>query len=127
MWLVAWDRYALAALAVEHQLDFSLSLLHKEVVLAIAMAAAACGRSELLGVLYDELARCCFFVVAVGVHFSPSTHFRLLFRARKKWEDLSGKLGEAFDIGSASARNEVGGGYRGCVPFRRLLLCSGDA
>ena len=60
MWLVAWDRYALAALAVEHQLDFSLSLLHKEVVLAIAMAAAAGGRSELLGVLYDELARCCF-------------------------------------------------------------------
>ena len=60
MWLVAWDRYALAALAVEHQLDFSLSLLHKEVVLAIATAAAAGGRSELLGVLYDELARCCF-------------------------------------------------------------------
>ena len=126
MWLVAWDRYALAALAVEHQLDFSLSLLHKEVVLAIAMAAAAGGRSELLGVLYDELARCCF-VVAVGVRFSPFTHFRLLFRARKKWEDLSGKLGEAFDIGSASARNEVGGGYCGCGPFRRLLLCSGDA
>ena len=69
-WLVAWDRYALAALAVEHQLDFSVSLLHKEVVLAIATAAAAGGRSELLGVLYDELARCCF-VVAVGVRFSP--------------------------------------------------------
>ena len=70
MWLVAWDRYALAALAVEHQLDFSLSLLHKEVVLAIATAAAAGGRSELLGVLYDELARCCL-LLPLGCVSSP--------------------------------------------------------
>ena len=125
MWLVAWDRYALAALAVEHQLDFSLSLLHKEVVLAIATAAAAGGRSELLGVLYDELARCCFVLPLWCV--PPPLHFLLVSRARKKWDHLSGKLGEAFDIGSASARNEVGGGYCGCVPCRRLLLCSGDA
>ena len=125
MWLVAWDRYALAALAVEHQLDFSLSLLHKEVVLAIAMAAAAGGRSELLGVLYDELARCCLLLPLRCV--SSPFHPLSLVIARKKWEDLSGKLGEAFDIGSASARNEVGGGYCGCVPFRRLLLRSGDA
>ena len=57
MWLVAWERYTLAALAVEHQLEFGQSLLHKEVVLGIATAAGAGGRSELLGVLYDELAR----------------------------------------------------------------------
>ena len=47
----------MAALAVEHQLPFGQSLLHKEVVLSIATAARAGGRSELLGVLYDELAR----------------------------------------------------------------------
>ena len=57
MWLVAFERYSLAALAVEHQLPFGQSLLHKEVVLSIATAAGAGGRSELLGVLYDELAR----------------------------------------------------------------------
>ena len=57
MWLIAWDKYALAALAVEHQLEYVQSLLHKEVVMAIASAAPASGRSDLLGVLYDELAR----------------------------------------------------------------------
>ena len=57
MWLIAWDKYALAALAVEHQLEYGQSLLHKEVVMAIASAASASGRSDLLGVLYDELAR----------------------------------------------------------------------
>ena len=78
MWLVAWDRYALAALAVEHQLDFSVSLLHKEVVLAIATAAAAGGRSELLGVLYDELARCWLLLPLGCVSSPPFTLFRLL-------------------------------------------------
>ena len=76
MWLVAWDRDALAALAVEHQLDFSLSLLHKEVVLAIATAAAAGGRSALLGVLYDVLARCCFCCCRCGAF--PPFHPRSL-------------------------------------------------
>ena len=57
MWLVAWERYTLAALAVEHQSEIGQSLLHKEVVLGIATAAGDGGRSELLGVLYDELAR----------------------------------------------------------------------
>ena len=62
MWLIAWDRYSLAAVAVGHQLNMDQALLHKEVVLSIACAAQANGRSELLGVLYDELAR---FVVVV--------------------------------------------------------------
>ena len=57
LWLVAWDRYALAAQVVEHQLDYRVSLLHREVVVNVACSASAGGRSELLGVLYDELAR----------------------------------------------------------------------
>ena len=57
MWLIAWDRYSLAAVAVDHQLNMDQAMLHKEVVLSIACAAPANGRSELLGVLYDELAR----------------------------------------------------------------------
>ena len=78
MWMLAWDRYALAALAVEHQLEFGLSLLHKEVVLAITTAAAAAGRSELLGVLYDELARYGFVVFRYGA-FPPSPPLLLCF------------------------------------------------
>ena len=57
VWLVAWDRYTLAAQAVDHQLTYQQALAHKEVVLEIAFSAKAAGRSELLGVLYDELAR----------------------------------------------------------------------
>ena len=56
-WLVAWDRYALAGVVVDHQLTMDQAWLHKEVVLSIACAAKANGRTELLGVLYDELAR----------------------------------------------------------------------
>ena len=57
MWLVAWDRYSLATVAVDYQLTMDQAWLHKEVVLSIACAAKANGRTELLGVLYDELAR----------------------------------------------------------------------
>ena len=57
MWLVAWDRYSLAAVAVDYQLDMDQALLHKEGVLSIACAAKANGRTELFGVFYDELAR----------------------------------------------------------------------
>ena len=57
MWIVAWDRYAIAAQVVDHQMEFKHSLLHKEVVITVACSASAGGRSELLGVLCDELAR----------------------------------------------------------------------
>ena len=101
MWLVAFERYSLAALAVEHQLPFGQSLLHKEVVLSIATAAGAGGRSELLGVLYDELARLGSVGLPTLCCVSPFAS------CRKKWEDLAGKLGKAFDIVAASARDEV--------------------
>ena len=57
LWLIAWDRYVLAAQVVDHQLEFRLALLHREVVQSVACAAAAGGRTDLLGVLYDEMAR----------------------------------------------------------------------
>ena len=57
LWQLAWDRYALAAQTAEHQLSFRAAMSHKEVVLEIAYCAKSSGRSELLGVLYDELAR----------------------------------------------------------------------
>ena len=62
MWLVAWDRYALAAQLLDHQMEFKQSLLHEEVVISVACSASAGGRSDLLGVLYDELARSAFLV-----------------------------------------------------------------
>ena len=114
MWLIAWDKYALAALAVEHQLEYGQSLLHKEVVMAIASAASASGRSDLLGVLYDELVRW----VVVGC----ACRVCVCCRYRKKWEDLSGKLGESFDIKAASARNEVGSRHVTFSLARLLLL-----
>ena len=57
MWLIAFDGYMLGAQAVEHQLGFGQALLHKATVCEIACTAKAGGRTDLLGVLYDELAR----------------------------------------------------------------------
>ena len=54
---MAWERYTLAAQAVDYQLCVKDALTHKEVVLEVAFSAKAGGRTELLGVLYDELAR----------------------------------------------------------------------
>ena len=99
MWMVAWDRYALAAQVVEHQMEFKQSLLHKEVVISVACSASAGGRSDLLGVLYDELARSAFWVFRLYLSFSTPV--------RKKWKDLSGKLGKSFDMASVSLRDEA--------------------
>ena len=78
-WLVAWDRYSLAATILD-QMTFSQTVLHKHVVtevpphisLALQMLllhalcaaqvashAAAEERHPLLGVLYDEIVRSC--------------------------------------------------------------------
>ena len=42
---------------VDRQLKFAQALLHKAVVLEVAFAAKARGCTELVGVLYNELAR----------------------------------------------------------------------
>ena len=57
VWLIAFDRYALGAQAVDHQLSMKEALLHKDVVINVACSAYASGRTDLLGVLYDEVAR----------------------------------------------------------------------
>ena len=65
IWMIAFERYALGAQAVEHQLSVQQALVHKEVVVEIACTAKSAGRSDLLGVLYDELARCVLGVVRI--------------------------------------------------------------
>ena len=76
-WLMAWDGYSLAASVLGqvcavcfyacilprghpvcmHQMSFPTAVKHKLVVSEIAADAAVQGRTALLGVLYDELAR----------------------------------------------------------------------
>ena len=63
--MIAFERYALGAQAVDHQLSVQQALVHKEVVVEIACTAKSAGRSELLGVLYDELARCVLGVARI--------------------------------------------------------------
>ena len=57
VWLIAFDRYALGAQAVDHQLSTKEALLHKDVVINVACSAYASGRTDWLGCLYDEVAR----------------------------------------------------------------------
>ena len=56
-WLVAWDRYSLAA-AMTGQLSFASAQLHKDVVVKLACRACRQKRSTLVGVMYDNLVRC---------------------------------------------------------------------
>ena len=64
-WLAAWDSYALAA-AVLGQMQYKAALQHKLVVQEVAADASAGGRKQLLGVIYDEVARygCCFLIAS---------------------------------------------------------------
>lgn len=80
-WLTAWDAYALAAAALG-QLPFDAAMRHKACVSEIFLTAAAEGRQQMLGTLYDDL-------------------------ARKEWEDRSAKLGTAFDLPAAAAKIDV--------------------
>ena len=69
---------------------------HKNNVTTIAERGVKLGRSAMLGVLYDELAR---FVCRSSYGF----FFPLILLCRMEWEDLSGKLGSAFCIESRVA------------------------
>ena len=55
-WLIAFDRYALAA-AATNQMSFQACMNHKNVVVDVAMSALAEKRRNVLGVIYDEVAR----------------------------------------------------------------------
>ena len=93
----------LGAQAVEHQLSFQQALVHKEVVVEIACSAKSAGRSEFLGVLYDELAR-----FALGkLRVACSCVLLITLFVRKKWEDLCGKMGDRFDLELATKHDAV--------------------
>lgn len=77
--------------------------MHKEVVVEIACSAKAAGRTDLVGVLYDELARCVLGAVRIGCPCLLLT----VPVSRKKWEDLSGKLGDGFNLAEATKRDAV--------------------
>ena len=64
-WLIAFDRYALAACATQ-QMSFHSAMRHKNVVVELAMSAHAEKRRPLLGVIYDEVAR--FLQMHVSKH-----------------------------------------------------------
>ena len=64
-WILAFDRYALAAAMLE-QLPFVLLQTYKQIVVEVAVTARSEGRSTLLGAFYDELLRLVFpFVLLV--------------------------------------------------------------
>jgi hypothetical protein len=85
----------LSAAAVLEQLSFKAAMQHKATVAKVATGLAAKGRSQLLGVLFDELARCGIFqfVLMLGMRIG-------VFDARKHWESESGKMGDHFDVES---------------------------
>ena len=55
-WLLAWETYTLAAVALR-QFSYKSACLHKRHVARMAVNAQAKSMRPLLGVLYDELAR----------------------------------------------------------------------
>ena len=56
-WLLAWDGYTLAAVALE-QMTMAVAVTHKHTVAQIAKQAHTEGRCEQLAVIYDRLVRC---------------------------------------------------------------------
>ena len=77
LWLMAWDNYSLAAAALDQvcfsmhalaclhhshsayllQMPFDVAVMHKRVVMEVAVNAPIAGHEPSLGVFYDELAR----------------------------------------------------------------------
>ena len=55
-WLLAWDRYALAAAATQ-QMSFQLAMKHRNNIANIATEALVEGKSTRVAVVYDELVR----------------------------------------------------------------------
>ena len=55
LWMIAWDRCALA-MAMLEMVSFSAAMQHKQVVLELAMGNAEEHKS-VLGVVYDEMVR----------------------------------------------------------------------
>ena len=75
----------------------STAVTHKHNVMSIAERGVAHGRRELLGVLYDEVARCAH----IWVGRTRALVFRMLYRT--EWEDQSGKMGKLFKLDERAA------------------------
>ena len=91
LWPMAWRGYTLCGVALD-QFPFSSAVLHEQIVMQVMCSGMSEGM-PLLGVLYDETARS---VVASG-RAAPVCICGVCLR-RQEWEDLSEKLGAAFDI-----------------------------
>ena len=77
-------------------MTFEDAVNHRMNVVEISVTAKAQGRTPLLGVLYDELARCvlpCSFYISISVSCG-----------RRHWEDMSLKLGRGFCISVETAK-----------------------
>ena len=68
-WLVAFDRYAIAA-EVTGQMDYQTALLHKDVVLEVVVNGLSDGKRPFLGVLYDEVVRSIYFCLSYVFEFN---------------------------------------------------------
>ena len=55
-WLTAWDKYSLAAEALE-QLKYTVCVLHKAKIMDLATEAVEGDKGPLVAVIYDELLR----------------------------------------------------------------------
>ncbi len=55
-WILAWDRYALAAAATQ-QMPFEVAMRHKAKIVGMAANAVTEGKSTQLAVIYDDLVR----------------------------------------------------------------------
>ena len=78
------------------QLPFDVAVLHKHVVMEVAMGAAVEEKKPLLGVLYDELARCECVAAACMLHVTSCVR-------SKQWEDRASKLGAGFCVKTAAS------------------------
>ena len=82
-------------------MEFRDAVQHRTLVVEIATTAKTQSRTPLLGVLYDEFARCVF---RLDLHCCGTQYFFLSFPFRKEWEDMSLKLGSGFKVADEAGK-----------------------
>ena len=105
-WLLAWDRYALAA-AATGQMSFALAMQHKAIVADIAADAIVEGTSTLVAVIYDDLMRRASVLLEVACHLLCASA-RLPGRAGKASVATSGLLSTSRTTLRVSSRLSCG-------------------
>ena len=81
-------------LACQLQVPYDVCMLHRHIMAEVVAGSYAEQRKPLLGVLYDEIVRYEF----VSFIARMSLDVVVLNDGRKEWEDMSGRVGEAFNI-----------------------------